>query len=136
MFQQPFADLVSNAVFRDPFDDHPDKQIVGIAISIAFPGESMVSVSSPIRQAMRGLKSSGPSSSASRTPGVVSLEQAAAHVAELAHGDALSVRYGNTQREAAERIVETEFFFSATNCRRTLMTNVFVLLPMRSGQPE
>src|SRR5439155_16688621 len=43
--------------------------------------------------------------------GSVGLEQAAAHIAELAHGDALGIRYGNAQREPAERVVETEFFF-------------------------
>src|SRR5216117_3085141 len=35
----------------------------------------------------------------------------AAHIAELAHGDAFGIRYGNAQREAAKRVVETEFFF-------------------------
>src|SRR5256885_13004648 len=43
--------------------------------------------------------------------GSVGFEEAAAHIAELAHGDALAIRYGNPQREAAERVVETEFFF-------------------------
>ena len=111
-FQQPFADLVSNAVFRDVFDDHPDQQIVGIAIVIAFSGwkvwfllhrpcdeRARVEVLRDLPVQLRELR------------GVVRLEQPAAHVAELAHGDALGIRYGNAQREAAERIVETEFFF-------------------------
>jgi hypothetical protein len=42
--------------------------------------------------------------------GIVGFEQAAAHIAELAHGDALGIRYGNAQLEAAKRVVEAEFF--------------------------
>src|SRR6266566_6456033 len=111
-FQQSFADLVSDAIFRDVFDDHPDKQVVGIAISIAFSGRKVwflfhrpcderlrVEVLRDLHIQLRELL------------GSVGFEQSTAHIAELAHGDALGIRYGNAQREAAERVVETEFFF-------------------------
>src|SRR2546423_1780943 len=39
--QQSFADLASNAVFRDRFDDHPEKQVVSVAILIALPGRKV-----------------------------------------------------------------------------------------------
>src|SRR6266566_4399647 len=71
----------------------------------------MVSASSPMRPASSGRSPSGPSYSTARTPGIEGLEQAAAHIAELTHGDALGIRYGNAQREAADRVVEAEFFF-------------------------
>ncbi len=94
------------------FDDHPEKQIVGVGVLIAFSGRKIwfllhrpcnerrrVEVLRDLHIQLRELR------------GIEGLEQAAAHIAELAHGDALGIRYGNAQREAAERVVEAEFLF-------------------------
>src|SRR5438093_2962012 len=111
--QQPLADLVSNAVFRDLFDDHPDKQVVGIAISIAFSGRKIgFLLHSPCDERARVEVFRDLHIQRRELWRTVGLEEAATHIAELAHGDALGIRYGNPQRETAKRVVEAEFFFA------------------------
>src|SRR6266496_1671198 len=110
--QQPLVDLVSNAVFRDRFDDHPDKQVVGIAISIAFSGRKVwFLLHRPCDERLRVEVLRDFHVQLRKLRGIVGFEQAAAHIAKLAHGDAPGIRYGNAQREAAERVVETQLLF-------------------------
>src|SRR6267142_6328022 len=105
--------MISNAVFRDVFDDHPDQQVVGIAISIAFSGRKVwLLLHRPCDERLRGEVLRDLHIQPCELRGIVRLEEAATHIAELPHGNVLGVRYGNAQRETAERVVETEFFFS------------------------
>ena len=95
------------------FDDHPNQQVVGIAILIAFSGWKIwFLLHRPCDQRLRLEVLRDLPVQLRELRGIVRFEQTAAHVAELAHGDALGIRYGNAQREAAERVVETEFFFA------------------------
>lgn len=93
------------------FDDHSDKQVVGIAISIAFSGRKIgFLLHSPCDERARLEVRWDFHIQLRELRGTVGLEEAAAHIAELAHGDALGIRYGHAQREAAKRVVEAEFF--------------------------
>lgn len=110
--QQPLAYLIGHAVFRDFFDDEPEKQLVRIAVMVAFAGCKvgfLFHSPSDERARVESLRDGYVQVSELRC--IEGLEKATKHIAELAQGNLITVGYANAQREAADGVVETELLF-------------------------